>query len=603
MKNIKNISLLALLLVTVLTSCTDEPEVDPSRSFSTVIINGSDELFAVPGATVTIEVTLHASAGIASLAANGVSIEVSDGGFTEDVSYDFTVPEATAVGADVEVTFVLTDADGATSDALVTIITQEDPSTFSQLGSVTIGGEGAAEISAYDMATMQLFVVNNDGASTIDVINFSNPASPSVTSSIDISSFGGGANSVAVSQGRLAVAVEANDAQANGTVLVYSTSSLTSPSQYTVGALPDMVTFTPDGSAAVVANEGEPNDDYTTDPEGSVSIITFSSLTDVSSGTVVTLGFTGFNPQEASLEEAGLRVNGPNATLAQDVEPEFITITPDSETAYVALQENNGLAVVDISEGTITGIVPLGFKDYRMDGLRLDPSDEDGVVSFRTVDFPLFGVYQPDAIAAFEVGGETFIISANEGDGRDYGGTPGFVDEERIEDLTLDATVFADAANFQAGASFGRLLVMTDLGDTDNDGAYEELYTYGARSFSVWSDAGELLWDSGNELDNITLAAGVYADGRSDAKSTEPEGVVVGVINGSTYAFVGLERVDAVAVYDVSMPTVPSFVQLIETGDAPEGLVFIPASESPNDRSLLVVSCEDDGTVYVYQTN
>ncbi len=605
MKNIYKIGLFTLASLLIFVSCKeDDVLADPAASFTSVSVIGSNTVTAVPGATVAITVNVRASAGIASLNVNGVAVTVTEGAIDEDITYDFTVPASTAVGTPVAVTFTLFDADGNTDTADVTITTLEDPSMWAQVGSITIGGEGAAEISAYDTATMQLFVVNNDGGSTIDVIDFSDPATPTSASSIDVSTFGGGANSVAVSQGRLAIAVEANSAQDNGVVLVYSTSALTgTPSQYTVGPLPDMVTFTPDGESILVANEGEPNDDYTTDPEGSVSIINFSSLTDVTSGTVTTLGFSAFNGDEAALEAQGLRVSGLNANLAQDVEPEYITITADSETAYVALQENNGLAVVDIATATVTSIVPLGFKDYRENGLRLDPSDEDGTVSFRTVDFPLFGVYQPDAISTFNIGGTEYIISANEGDGREYEGTPGFIDEARIEDLTLDPGVFEEAAAFQAESNFGRLLVMTDLGDTDTDGDYDELYTYGARSFSIWSAAGELIWDSGNELDEQALAAGVYADGRSDAKSTEPEGVVVGEINGSTYAFVGLERVDAVAVYDVSTPSSPMFLQLLQTGDAPEGLVFIPASESPNGRSLLVVSCEDDGTVYVYQTN
>ena len=88
-----------------------------------------------------------------------------------------------------------------------------------------------------------------------------------------------------------------------------------------VGALPDMLTFTPDGSKVIVANEGEPNSDYTIDPEGSVSIIDVSGgLGAISQANVTTLNFNAFNPAQAALEAAGVRIFGPGATVSQDLE-------------------------------------------------------------------------------------------------------------------------------------------------------------------------------------------------------------------------------------------------------------------------------------------
>ncbi|MEO1255475.1 MAG: choice-of-anchor I family protein, partial [Bacteroidota bacterium] len=317
-----------------------------------------------------------------------------------------------------------------------------------------------------------------------------------------------------------------------------------------------------------------------------------------------TATFTSFNDKEAELEAQGLRVFGPNATLAEDVEPEFIAVSADSETAYVTLQENNGVAVVDIASATVTSILPLGFKDYTKAENAIDPSNEDGIVAFRTnLTFSLFGVYQPDAIATFSTGGTEYLITANEGDAREYEGTPGFVGEDRAADITLDATAFPDAATIQEERNYGRLNVMLDLGDTDNDGDYDELYSYGARSFSIWSTSGSLVFDSGNDLDVRANANGIYADGRSDDKGVEPEGVAIGTYGDRVFAFIGLERVDAVAVYEVTNPSSPTYLTIINAGDAPEGLVFVPASESPNNRSLLIVSSEDDGVVTVYQTN
>ena len=614
MKNIFKIGLLTLVSLMIFVSCTEDDAIaDASANYITVSVVGDDEVVAFPGETVTIELNLRASEGIRTLTANGVTVTVTAEEIEENVSYDFTVPNTTAVDQEVEVTFTLTDQSSNTNDAVFSITTQEDPSTFAEIGMIDLGaGEGAAEISAYDTATMQLFVINNDdaaGNNRVDVLDFSDPTNITLVTSIDLTSFGGGANSVAVSVGRLAVAVEANTAQDNGVVLVYNTEDLASaPTQIVVGALPDMVTFSPDGEWIIVANEGEPNDDYTVDPEGTISIIS-SPLDDdgVPTGTPSLSGtatFTSFNTMEAALEADGFRVFGPGATVAQDVEPEYITVSSDSETAYVTLQENNGVAIVDIASATVTDIAPLGFKDYTAAGNEIDPSNADGGVFFRSgVSFPLYGVYQPDAIASFNIGGAEYLITANEGDAREYEGTPGFVGEERVSGVTLDPTVFPDAVDLQQDASFGRLKMMLDLGDTDGDDDYDAIYSYGARSFSIWDSEGTQVFDSGNDLDSRAVSAGIYADGRSDDKAVEPEGVTVGVINGNTYAFVGLERVDAVAIYDVSTPSAPSYVDIITAGDAPEGLVFIPSSESPNGRSLLVVSSEDDGTVRVYQTN
>jgi hypothetical protein len=478
----------------------------------------------------------------------------------------------------------------------------EDPTTFSEIGMISIGGEGAAEISAWDPSTNQLFVVNNEDDSKIDIIDISNPASPSFVSSVPVSSYGDGVNSVAVSNGLLAAAIEADPSQDPGVVVIWTTSDLAEQAVVTAGALPDMVTFTPDGASILVANEGEPSDDYLNDPEGSVTII---SVSDYSSRTV---SFTGLsNPGN------GFRVFGPNATLAQDVEPEYIAVSDDSRTAYVALQENNGLAIIDIASGSVS-LIGLGTKDYTLPGNEIDPSDEDGTIEFKQPPFPIVGMYQPDAIDAFTVGGQTYVITANEGDAREYiddqndneeldDDELGFIGEDRVKDVELDPSVYTDAESFQAEEAFGRLKLALSEGQNAN-GQYELIHSYGARSFSIWNGTtGGLIFDSGNEMEVKVNDAGLYADGRSDDKGIEPEGVVVGNVGNSIIAFIGLERVDAVAVYDVTDPSLPSFIKIMEAGDAPEGLVFIPASESPNERSILVVSSEDDGTVKLYSTN
>lgn len=469
---------------------------------------------------------------------------------------------------------------------------RENPANFQEVGQITLGGEGAAEISAYDPTTQRLFVVSNDGDSRIDVVDIHDPANPTLLESIDITPYGGGANSVAVSDGLLAAAVEADPAQHPGAVVFFATESLKAVKQVTVGALPDMVTFSPDGSYVVSANEGEPSDDYGTDPLGTVSIIEVNN-----DYMVTTLDFSAFESQLTHLAEEGFRVFGPQASLAEDVEPEYVTISDDSHYAWVSLQENNGLARINLSSKTVDDILPLGFKDYSLPENAIDVSDRDDRVKLNT--WPILGMYQPDAIAAYRVNGRSYVVTANEGDARDY---DGFSEEERVEDLTLNARTFPDAGTLQQEDQLGRLQITTTLGNTDDNNAFEVLYSYGARSFSIWDGlSGEQVYDSRNDLEKLIIDVGLYEDGRSDAKGVEPEGVTLGKIGSRTIAFIGLERVDAVVTYDITNPYRPRFLQVLQSGDAPEGLVFVPATDSPNGKSLFIVSSEGDGTVKVFQ--
>ncbi|MDG1730693.1 MAG: choice-of-anchor I family protein [Algibacter sp.] len=466
---------------------------------------------------------------------------------------------------------------------------------FQYKTTINIGGEGASEISAYDAITKKLFTVNVE-SNQISVNNISNLDATVLEEPIDLSAFGA-PNSVAIYDGKLAVAVEADPKQNPGKILVYNTSDNTLLNQYTVGALPDMVTFSKDGKLIISANEGEPNDDYTVDPEGSISVI------DLSDDSVTTLDFTSFNSQESSLEAQGFRVFGPEATLAQDVEPEYITVSEDSNTAWVSLQENNGIAKVNLITKTIEAIYPLGYKDYNITGNEIDASDEDGVTALKN--WPVLGMYQPDAITSANIGGIEYIFSANEGDSRDY---DGFSEEERVDDLTLDETVYPFVNDFQNEINLGRLKTTLTLGDADNDGDVDQIYSFGARSFSVWSGNGNLLYDSGNSIAKETLAEtpSRFNDGdkRSDDKGAEPEAVEILNIGNERYIlFVGLERNDQVMVYDVTNPTAPKYMAILShTGDeAPEGLFVIPAIDSPNGKDLLVVSYEDSGTVSFYE--
>jgi len=476
---------------------------------------------------------------------------------------------------------------------------------------------GGAEIPAFDPASKRGFVVNAvDGR--VDVVDLSNPGAPKSLTSIDTSTLGA-ANSVSVSAGVLAVAIEASPKQDPGVVAFYKASDSSLIGTVTVGSLPDMLTFTPDGRYVIVANEGEPNDDYTVDPQGSVSII------DVATRTARTASFVAFNGQEAQLRAHGIRIFGPGATAAQDFEPEYVAVSADSATAYVSLQENNAIAVVDIATATVTAVQPLGYKDHRLvdngfdSGNALDTSDRDSAINI--ANWPLFGMYQPDTIAAYEVAGATYLVTANEGDARDY---DGYSEESRIKSLTLDPARFPDAAALQADAQVGRLNVTTARGDTDGDGDFDELYSFGGRSFSIRRADGSLVWDSGDFFEryiaqnhpdsfNSDHAENDSRDSRSDNKGPEPEALTLGRIGNKTFAFVGMERDSGLFVYDITDPTAPKFLQYLNLRDftatdmalagdlGPEGLAFVPAAESPNGEPLLLVANEVSGTLTLYR--
>lgn len=460
-------------------------------------------------------------------------------------------------------------------------------------------GAGAAEISAFDPASRRLFVVNAAAAS-VDILDLANPAAPVKVGALDVTPFGTVANSVDVANGLVAVAVEAATKQDPGQVVFFSTAGVLQRA-LAVGALPDMVTFTPDGQRVLVANEGEPSDDYSVDPVGSVSVIELGA--GLPAATVTTIGFTDFNAGGSRAAELppGIRIFGPNASVAQDLEPEYIAVAADGKKAWVTLQENNALAILDLQNLRVESLAPLGFKNHSLPNAALDPSDRDGGINIGN--WPIFGMYQPDAIAAFVSGASTLLITANEGDARAYGG---FSEEERGGDLNLDPQAFVDANALQEDAALGRLRTTSALGDLDGDGDFDRFYSFGGRSFSIWSAEGHLVWDSGDTLERTiaSLAPSVFVDSRSDDKGPEPEGVVTGQIEGRTYAFLGLERSGGVMVFDISLPLMPSFrhFEPNAAGDvSPEGLEFVPAASSPNGRPLLIVANEVSGTVAIYQ--
>ena len=525
--------------------------------------------------------------------------------------------------------------------------------------------EGAAEIVAYQASKKWIYAINSSGdaavvniipADTFDtaalvqdnegIVNTTNLGTAITLTLNDNTS--GDANSIAIDENNqlLAVAMAAKSVGEAGQVAFYDISGDTPIfiKNVTAGFLPDMVTFSHDGAKVVIANEGEPNGDYSIDPQGSISIINVND--GVIADNATNIDFTAYNDKQSELEALGLvfanpagrTINGNliNTTVAMDLEPEYVSISKDNKYAYVSIQENNGLAIVNLEDNSLE-LKGLGFKDWS--SLQIDASDKDGGVNFKS--YPgLYGMYQPDTISSFSWKGANFIVSANEGDAREYffdttneadciakggvdfdedDGCLAYIDESRVEDLTL-------AANFDYlnndDNDIGRLKVTTVKGDNNNDGQYESLYAYGARSFTIWDSNGLVVFDSGDDIGRITASVHGEAfnnnedenkgDTRSDDKGAEPEALTIGTIDERTFAFIGLERMGGIMVYDITNPYDVQFEDyfynrgVIEgadiTGDlAPEGMVFVPAEQSATNKPLLIIGNEISGSIAVWQ--
>jgi len=635
--------------------------------------------------------------------------------------------------------------------------------------------EGAAEIVSYDEGSQKLFFSNaNDNS--VGILDFADPTNLSLITSISMSAYGDGVNSVSAFNGSIAVAVEVDDSPGKVVFFDHDGSFL---AQVEVGYLPDMVTFTHDGNKVVVACEGEPNDDWSFDPPGSVGIIdvsggianvtqgdvtlteigsysgsyagvrvypdfieqreTFSDTTlglnefavfnelstgtwyydsfnddyfaeangygddtnsidwlispvvdvsdydhgfvsfentknfsggsldflissdydgngdpttatwdtltsmvtwspggytDTNSGEIDITPYMGFTAAVSFLYRTTGTGGGDGALwqidnisfkgyrdTADNLEPEYVAISSDNSAAYVCLQENNAIAVVDLSNGSITDIMPLGYKDHSIAGQGLDASDKDDEVNITT--YPFRGLYLPDAITMVNIGGTEYILSANEGDARDY---EAYSEEVRLEDVDLDPTTFPDAATLQDEVNGGRINITTSMGDTDNDGDFDEIYTYGARSFTIWTTSGSVVFDSGDEFEQKSAEAypndfnsgndeNDVFQGRSDNKGPEPEAIEVAHVGDKYYAFIGLERIGGVFMYDITDPANATYVTYVNNRDfsvvdvttdsvgdlGVEDVIFIDSSQTSDGNFYIVTSNEISGTVTAFR--
>jgi hypothetical protein len=496
---------------------------------------------------------------------------------------------------------------------------------------------GAAAPSAYDPQTERLFVVAVDRG-LIDTLDISDPSQPRLIMRKVVLGYGGFPSSIDVANGVLAVALRGVINTLPGKVLFFDIDGRRIGAPVRAGAKPIALAYTATGRELVVANQGEANDEYTIDPNGSISIIDLGLSDPDCRGEACAidpeetlLDFRQFNDRRDELVAEGVRIYGPNASVAQDLEPEAVAIAPDGETAWVSLQRNNAMAVVNLPRREIDDIFALGNKDHSLQENALDVSDRDGAINIRP--WPLRSFYQADIFAAYDVDGSTFLVTPNEGDPRDF---DGFSEVMRIRDLRLDPTAFPDAAILQRDRNLGRLRVTNADGDADGDGDFDQIFVLGSRSFAIWTASGQLVFDSGDDLEQIMADAvpecfncsdsSINFDGQSPDRGPEPETVAVGSIGGRQYAFIAPERIGGVYAYDITDPQAPSFQQYInfrdfsvdpsqvceenrplseecaQAGDlGPEGVLFIPAGDSPIGVPLIAVSHELSTSTTLYR--
>ncbi|KKO54549.1 choice-of-anchor I family protein [Paenibacillus sp. DMB20] len=500
----------------------------------------------------------------------------------------------------------------------------EDQIAVGMIGHYSVGTAnkdgGVAEIVKYNKDNGKFYLVNGSTQpASLEIISLGDGSNLQRDKRINIEELAnnegfqfGDLTSVDVNTetDRIAAAVQEQDHAKPGKVLVLDYEGGLVKT-YETGVQPDMVKYTSDGRYILTADEGEPRTATAPDPEGSVTIV--DTVTDE----VFHLKFDQPDliddkvhvrgPAEA---DGAIRTRGSKADAVHDLEPEYISLSGDETTAYVSLQENNAIAVVDIAGKSIKGVHGLGHKDFNLPGNELDLV-KDGSIKLENV--PFYGMYMPDGIATYSAGGKQYVLTANEGDAT---GWPERSNESKIGNLKAGLDPSSPAAMFLAdkGTAYDKVEVAADM---VNSG----LYLYGGRSFSIWNaEDMSPVYDSGSDFEKITASRlpeyfnasndKSEMDGRSAKKGPEPEYVTTGKVGLKTLAFVGLERIGGVMTYDVTNPSNPVFLNYLNTRDfqagltsdsGPEGLEFIAASDSPTGRPLLLVANEVSGTVAVLE--
>jgi hypothetical protein len=534
-----------------------------------------------------------------------------------------------------------------TASALITAgqlpaLANEATVKITEISSIASGdGEGSSEIAAFHAGSKRIFATNGV-KNTIDIFDISDVANPKKVGSVSLAPYGNDVTSVAAGRDVVVAVVPVTETFSatgvpttpNGKIVVFDTNGKVLSSADILGVLPDSVTFAPNGTTALVAIEAQPvcakdnpattekeNTDYTkaSDPVGGVSVV------DLSNPAAPVIRFAGFDQfTVAEMKAKGIAVSTVVNNVSKDFEPEFVTAI-DNKTAYVTIQEANAIGKLNIETATFESIT-RAFES-KIATVARDTSDKDSGAGPRTYQ-NVVGASQPDAIAGFKMGSGNYFLTANEGDAREY---TCLNDDLRAASLTVDTRRFPNWTTLKGDAALGRAKVNPTMGDKDGDGDIDTIHLRGSNSMTMYRN-GLAIWDSGDLLDQIqTLAFGVaningahsyskdkttmnyVGQERSDDKGAEPEGVALGMVGDRRIAILGLERMTALAIFDITQPRVPVFIewlQMLPTTStpakdvkywSPEGIVFVPADKSPSGKALIITSYELSGSLSIHQ--
>ena len=470
---------------------------------------------------------------------------------------------------------------------------------------------GSAEIIQYNSDTQMYYVVNGTSG-TLDIVPRAESAEKGIKFNLkdmieaQVEDFTyGDMTSVAISTEKdlVAAAVQAEGTNDPGLIVLMDYHQ-NIKAIIEAGVQPDMVTFTKDGNKVLSANEGEPRDGYgegTVDPMGTITVADLSHVTDSDTGfdtiSVQKITFENWDEKREELIAAGVIIKK-NTDPSVDFEPEYIAVNDEGTKAYVALQEANAIAAIDLTKNEVVSVKSLGFKDHSLEENALDYLKKDEAINIQTADY--YGIYMPDGISIYEVNGTEYLVTANEGDSREWGDYLNEIEEKVGQ--SKSKVVFFDTSGY-------------DGLDADKK------YLFGARSFAIYNaETMEQIYESGSDFETITAQNlpdyfncsndDKSLDDRSGKKGPEPESVVVGEISGKTYAFIGVERIGGIMVYDITDPANSSFVNYINSRDfsdniagdvSPEGLCFVSASQSLSGKAELLAAHEVSGTVAIYE--
>ncbi|XP_033119888.1 mesenchyme-specific cell surface glycoprotein-like [Anneissia japonica] len=391
------------------------------------------------------------------------------------------------------------------------------PSSYDSTDSpkYTIDG-GAVEQSAYDKNEKLVYAA---GSSYLHVVDFSAVSNPVILKKVPTL---GVANDIELCGNYVAITVSSKNPNQNGTVCVYelynrNNGNFPMVQTIIVGSEPDMLKFTKDCRTILVANEGE---GYTSDdeedivnPEGSVSIIRFTSDDLSTIPTISTADFMHFNSRSDEYEMKHIRypykgyISKTRDTFSQNLEPEYIALNSNESKAYIALQENNAIAIVDMATSSVDEIIGMGVKSW--ENLKFDASDKDSGINLQS--WPVYSFYQPDSMIHYEIDGVEYLATSNEGDSFEYETKNNKWEEKKrgaklVKDLLISDSIPENVTKYlEDKDELGRLEFSTVDG-LDKNGKIETLYHYGGRSWSIFRIDGDnltMIYDSGDDVERM----------------------------------------------------------------------------------------------------